>query len=89
MYRSTCYGELLALLVYLTWLLHIIPIVIYHLVFLVLPKDPMLLRILAKTLAEMSAWRLRGHPPGAHPNKIKCFKKTRKKMISGAMVRML
>ncbi len=59
-------------------LFHIIPIVIYQLIFLVLPEDPMLLRILAKT----SAWRLRGHPHGARPKRIKCFKKPKKKLIS-------
>jgi hypothetical protein len=32
-------------------LLHIIPLLIYHLIYLVLPKDPMLFCILAKTLA--------------------------------------
>ena len=51
---------------------------IYQFVFLVLPEDPMLLRILVKT----AAWRLRGHPCGARPKKIKCFKKPRKKLIS-------
>jgi hypothetical protein len=48
-------------------LFHINPIVIYQLIFLILPKDPMLLRILATT----SAWRLRGHPCGACPKRIK------------------
>jgi hypothetical protein len=62
-------------------LLHIIPFVLYQLVFLVLPKDPMLLHILAKTLVNMAAWRLWGHPCGAHSKKIKCFKKSKKKMI--------
>jgi hypothetical protein len=59
-------------------LFHIIPLMIYHLVYLVLPEDPTLLRTLAKT----SAWRLRGHPPGACPKRIKCFKKPKKKIVS-------
>ena len=63
-------------------LFHIIPIVICHLVFLTLPKDPMLLRILVKTIVKSSAWCLRGHPCNAHPKKIKCFKKPKKKLIS-------
>ncbi len=63
-------------------LLHLIPIVIYQLVFLAIPEDPMLLRILAKTLVKQAAWRLRGHPHGAHPKKTKCFKKLKEKLIS-------
>ena len=63
-------------------LLHLIPIVIYQLVFLAIPKDPMLLRTLANTLVKQTAWRLRGHPHGARPKKTKCFKKPKKKLIS-------
>ncbi len=63
-------------------LLHLIPIVIYQLVFFPIPKDPMLLRILAKTLVKQAAWHLRGHPRGARPKKTKCFKKPKKKLIS-------
>jgi hypothetical protein len=63
-------------------LFHIISIVIYQLVFLALPKDPVLLRILAKTIVKTTAWRLRGHPHGARPKKIKEFKKPKKKLIS-------
>ena len=70
-------------------LLHIIPLLIYHLIYLVLPKDPMLFRILAKTLAKMSAWHFRGRPRDAHPKKIKCFKKPKKKMISEAIQDMM
>jgi hypothetical protein len=55
---------------------------IYQLVFLAIPKDPMLLRILANTLVKTAAWRLRGHPHGACPKKTKCFKKPKKKLIS-------
>jgi hypothetical protein len=62
-------------------LLHLIPIVIYQLAFLAIPKDPMLLRILANTLVKTAAWRLRGHPHGARPKKTKCFKKPKKKLI--------
>jgi hypothetical protein len=58
----------------------LIPIMIYQLVFLAIPKDPMLLRILAKTLVKMTAWRLRGHPHIVRPKKTKCFKKPRKKL---------
>jgi hypothetical protein len=39
-------------------LLHLIPIMIYQLVFLAIPEDPMLLRILAITLIKTAAWRL-------------------------------
>jgi hypothetical protein len=53
---------------------------IYQLVFLAIPEDPMLLCILAKTLVKMTAWRLRGHPHVVHPKKTKCFKKPRKKL---------
>ena len=64
-------------------LFHIILIVIYQLVVLVLPEDPMSLCILAKTLVKMATWHLGGHPHGAHPKKqIKCFKKPKKKVIS-------
>ena len=59
-------------------LLHLIPIVLYRLVHLVLPKKPMSFRILAKTIAEMSAWRLWGHPHDARPKRFKCFKKQKK-----------
>jgi hypothetical protein len=57
----------------------LIPIMIYQLVFLAIPKDPMLLCILAKTLVKMTAWRLRGHPRIVCPKKTKCFKKPRKR----------
>jgi hypothetical protein len=46
-------------------LFHIIPIVLYHLIYLVLPEDPMSLCSLAKTIAQTLAWQLRGHPRGA------------------------
>jgi hypothetical protein len=52
---------------------------IYQLVFLAIPEDPMLLRILAKTLVKMTAWRFWGHPCVDRPKKTKCFKKPRKK----------
>ncbi len=66
-------------------LLHLIPIILHHLIHLVLPKDPMSFRILAKTIAKTSAWRLRGHPHDAHPKRFKCFKKQKKKMVSIAI----
>jgi len=66
-------------------LLNIIPLLIYHLVYLVLPEDPMSFRFLAKTITQTSAWQLRGHPHDAHPKRIKCFKKPKKKMISEAI----
>ncbi len=66
-------------------LLQLIPIVIHHLVHLVLPEDPMSFRILAKTIAETSAWRLRGHPQDARPKRFKCFKKPKMKMVSKAI----
>jgi hypothetical protein len=61
---------------------HIIPIIIYHLSFHVVPEDPTSLRILTKTLAKASVWRLRGHPCGTRPKNIKDFKKPKKKLIS-------
>ncbi len=63
---------------YLLFLL--IPIMIYQLVFLAIPKDPLLLCILAKTLVKTTAWRLWGHPCVVRPKKTKCFKKPRKKL---------
>jgi len=66
-------------------LLHIIPLLLYHLVYLVITEDPMLFRFLAKTIAQTSAWRLRGHPRDAHPKRFKCFKKPKKKMVSKAI----
>ena len=63
-------------------LLHIIPIVLYHLTFLVLPEDPMSFRFLATTIAQTLSWWLRGHPRGARPKRIKCFKKPKKKLVS-------
>jgi hypothetical protein len=63
---------------YLLFLL--ISIIIYQLVFLAIPEDPMLLRILAKTLGKTTAWRLRGHPRVVRPKKTKCFKKPGKKL---------
>ena len=61
---------------------HINPTVIYQLVFIALPKDPVLLRILVKTIVKTTAWRLQGHPHGACPKKFKEFKKPKKNLIS-------
>jgi hypothetical protein len=63
---------------------HIIPIIIYHLSFHVVPEDPTSLRILTKTLAKTSVWRLRGHTRtrGARPKNIEDFKKPKKKLVS-------
>jgi len=67
-------------------LLHIIPLLISHLVYLVLLEDSMSFRFLAKTIAQTSAWRLRGHPSNVRSNKrFKCFKKLKKKMVSKAI----
>jgi hypothetical protein len=55
-------------------LLQLILIILHHLIYLALPKDSMSFRILAKTIAKTSAWRLRGHPRDARPKKFKCFK---------------
>ena len=67
-------------------LLHIIPLLIYHLIYLILPEDPMSFRFLAKTITQMSTWRLRGHPHNVRSNKrFKCFKKPKKKMVSKAI----
>ncbi len=66
-------------------LLQLIPIVLHHLVHLVLPEDPMSFHILAKTIAETSAWQLRGHPHNARPKRFKCFKKPKMKMVSKAI----
>ncbi len=66
-------------------LLHLIPIILRHLVHLVLPEDPMSFHILAKTIAETSAWRLWGHPCSVCPKRFKCFKKQKKKMVSKAI----
>ncbi len=63
-------------------LLQLIPIVLHHLVYLVLPEDPMSFRILAKPIAETSAWRLRGHPRDARPERFNCFKKPKMKLVS-------
>jgi hypothetical protein len=59
-------------------LFNTIPLLIYHLAFLILPEDPMLFRFLTKT----STWHFRGHPRGARPKRIKCLKKPKKKLIS-------
>ncbi len=64
---------------------HITLIIIYHLALHVVPEDPTLLRILAKTLAKTSVWRFWGRPRDAYPKKIKYFKKPKKKMISEAI----
>ncbi len=63
-------------------LFNIIPLLIYHLVYFVLPEDSMSFRLLEKTIAQTSAWRLRGHPHDARPKRFKCFKKPKKKMVS-------
>jgi hypothetical protein len=63
---------------YLLFLL--IPIMIYQLVFLAIPENPTLLRILAKTLVKTTAWRLWGHPCVVCPKKTKGFKKPKKKL---------
>ncbi len=63
-------------------LFNIIPLLIYHLVYLVLPEDPMPFCFLAKTITKTSTWRFRGHPHGARPKRIICFKKPKKKLIS-------
>ncbi len=65
-------------------LLQLIPIVPHHLIYLALPKDSKSFHILAKTIAETSTWRLRGHPRDARPKKFKCFKKLKKKLVSTA-----
>ena len=62
--------------------LYIIPFLLYHLVYLVLPEDPMSFSLLEKTIAQTSAWQLRGHPHNARPKRFKCFKKPKKKMFS-------
>ena len=54
-------------------LLHFIPLLVYHLLYLVLPQDPTSFRFLAKTIA---------HPRGARPKRVKCFKKPKKKLVS-------
>ena len=61
---------------------HIIPIIIYHLSFHVVPEDPMSLRILTKTLVKTLVWCLLGHTRGARPKNIKDFKKPKKKLVS-------
>ena len=65
-------------------LLHIIPLLLHHLVYLALPKDSKSFHILAKTIAKTSAWRLPRHPRDARPKKFKCFKKPKKKLVSKA-----
>jgi hypothetical protein len=65
-------------------LLHIIPLLLHHLGYLALPKDSKSFHILAKTIAETSAWQLRGHPRNACPKTFKCFKKLKKKLVSKA-----
>jgi len=66
-------------------LFNIIPLLIYHLVHLVLPEDPMSFRFLAKTIVQTSAWGLRGHPRDARSKRFKCFKKPKKIMVSEAI----
>ena len=63
-------------------LLHIIPLLLHHLIYLVLPEDSMSFRLLDKSIAQTSEWRLRGHPHDARPKRFKCFKKPKKKMVS-------
>jgi hypothetical protein len=60
---------------YLLFLL--ILIMIYQLVFLAIPEDPMLLRILAKTLLKATAWRLRGHPRKCSSKEDQVFQETK------------
>ena len=66
-------------------LFKIIPLMIYHLIYLILPENPMSFRFLAKTIAQMSAWRLRGHSCDARPKRLKCFKNPEKKMVCKAI----
>ena len=63
-------------------LLHVIPLLLHHLVYLVLPGDPMFFRLLEKTIAQTSAWRLQGHPHNVRPERFNCFKKPKKKLVS-------
>jgi hypothetical protein len=65
-------------------LLHIIPLLLHHLVYLTLPKDSKSFHILATTIAKTSAWRLPRHPCDARPKAFKCFKKPKKKLVSKA-----
>ncbi len=67
-------------------LLQLILIVLHHLIHFVLPKDSMPFRILAKTIAETSAWQLRGHTRDARPKRFKRFKKPKMKMVSKAIL---
>ena len=62
-------------------LLHFISLLLYHLVNLILPEDPMSFRLLEKTIAQTTARRLRRHPHNAHPNRFRCFKKPKKKIV--------
>ena len=62
--------------------LHIISLLLYHLVYLVLPEDSMSFHLLEKTIAQTSAWRLRGHPHNVRPKGFKCFNKPKKKLDS-------
>ena len=64
---------------------NIIPPMIYHLFYLVLPENPMSFRFLAKTIAQTWVWQLRGHPCNDRPKRFKCFKKPKKKMVSKAI----
>ena len=66
-------------------LFNIIPLLIYHLVHLVLPEDPMSFCFLAKTIAQTLAWQLWEHPHDAHSKRFKCFKKPKKNMVSKAI----
>ena len=66
-------------------LLQLIPVVLHHLVYLALPKDSKSFHILAKTIATMSAWLLRGHPRDARPKRFRCFKKPKMKLVSRAI----
>ena len=66
-------------------LFNIIPLLIYHLVHLVLPEDPMSFCFLAKTIAQTLAWQLWEHPHDARSKRFKCFKKPKKNMVSKAI----
>jgi hypothetical protein len=56
-------------------LLHLLPIIVYHLTFHVIPEDLTLLDILAKTITKTIAWHLRGRPQGVRFKRVKDFKK--------------
>ncbi len=55
--------------------LHLLPIIIFKLTFLVIPRDPTSLQTFVTTISKTAAWCLQGHACSACQKQVKRYKK--------------